>query len=84
LETVLRSKKNVAEQMAPIFGTQYRMTNYLERQSPKVNIIIAWLLLFLGSLEYQLNPFFKDETSNKGRPKDSKKINYKSSAYYES
>jgi len=44
---------------------KYRMTIYFEQLSPKVNIIIAWLLLFIGSLDYQLNPqLFTDETSH--------------------
>ena len=55
---------------------KYRITNYFDQKSLKkmVNIIVSWLLLFLGSLEYQLNPFAANH----------KHIIYKSTAYYDS
>jgi hypothetical protein len=33
------------------------MTHFYDEEIPKVNIIISWLLIFIASLEYQLDPF---------------------------
>ena len=32
------------------------MSLFYEQEAPKVNIIITWLLVFMSSLEYQLDP----------------------------
>ena len=42
--------------IAPVVEMKTRCTLFLDQLSPKVNIIIAWLYMFIGSLEYQLNP----------------------------
>lgn len=42
--------------IAPVVDMKVRVALYFEQLTPKVNIIISWLFLFLGSLEYQLNP----------------------------
>lgn len=46
-----------------VVETKYRMTIYYEKLHPRQNIVIAWLLLFIGSLEYQLNPALYTEDS---------------------
>ena len=38
--------------IAPVVDMKVRVALYFEQLTPKVNIIIAWLFLFLGSLEY--------------------------------
>lgn len=39
-------------QIAGVVEIKYRMTLYFEQLPPKLNIAIAWLLMFIGSLEY--------------------------------
>lgn len=51
--------------IAPVVDMKVRVALYFEQLTPKVNIIISWLFLFLGSLEYQLNPkLFIESTQN--------------------
>ena len=63
---------------------KYRMTIYFEQLTPKVNIIIAWLLLFIGSLDYQLNPNLFTEESSYTKDKQLSYSQYRSPKYYES
>ena len=57
--------------IANVVEMKYRMTISFEQLQPKINIIIAWLLLFAGSLDYQLNPHLYTESF-----KSEKKLSY--------
>ena len=67
---ILKTPSTESEKLAitNVVEMKYRMTIYFEQLTPKVNIIIAWLLLFIGSLDYQLNPHLFTEES--GHTKD--------------
>lgn len=59
------------------------MTIYFEKLPEICNIQITWLLMFLASLEYNLNPcLFTDESKHKADKQLSYK-NYKDSSYNE-
>lgn len=72
----------VLDCLAPIHTILYRMKTYWNSKSPKINILVAWLLMFTGSLEYQLNPFLPNTAE--GRLKMSATNNYKSGEFYDS
>jgi len=46
------SEENDRLQITNVVEMKYRMTIYFEQLTPKVNILISWLLLFVGSLDY--------------------------------
>lgn len=54
----------VEENLAPVYELNYRLANHFERRNPRVDIIVAWLLLFVASLDYQLDPYTIAELSN--------------------
>jgi len=81
LKTPSIEKENMS--ITNVVEIKYRMTIFFEQNLPKVNIILAWLLLFLGSLEYQLNPnLFTDQSCHTAHKVLSYK-NYSSPQYYE-
>ena len=51
--------KKVLEQLSVIKDNKYRMTNFYEDLHPRDNIVITWIFVFLGSLEYQFSHFDK-------------------------
>lgn len=61
-----------------------RCTLFLDQLSPKVNIIIAWLYIFIGSLEYQLNPNLFTMKSQQLRHKVLDQQNFQSTEYFDS
>lgn len=65
-----------------VVETKYRMTIYYEKLHPRQNIVIAWLLLFIGSLEYQLNPSLYTDDSFYSSEKMLSFKSYKSHNYY--
>lgn len=69
--------------IAPVVDMKVRVALYFEQLTPKVNIIIAWLFLFLGSLEYQLNPTLFTKASSHKLQKDLEWYTYKSPAHYD-
>lgn len=54
----------VSHHLAPVYELNYRLANHFERRNPRVDIIVAWLLLFVSSLDYQLDPFTIAELSD--------------------
>lgn len=60
-----------------------RVALYFEQLTPKVNIIIAWLFLFLGCLEYQLNPTLFTPASARKPVKALDWPTFKSAAHYD-
>lgn len=77
------STENEQIQITNVVEMKYRMTIFFEQLTPKVNIIIAWLLLFVGSLEYQLNPNLFTQDSKSMSSKVLTYYNYKNEDYYE-
>lgn len=60
--------------LAEVVETRYRMTIYFEKLHESCNIHITWLLMFLASLEYNLNPgLFTEESKHKA----DKQLSYK-------
>lgn len=66
-----------------VVETKYRMTIYYEKLHPRHNILITWLLIFIGSLEYQLNPELFTEESEHKSEKQLSFQSYKNSSYYQ-
>jgi hypothetical protein len=58
-EKLLRKEElePIKKGLVKIFDQKYRMNLFYEQEAPEVNIIITWLLIFMASLEYQLDPF---------------------------
>lgn len=70
--------------IAPVVDMKTRATLYMDQLSSRVNIIISWLYMFIGSLEYQLNPtLFKEKTIGVEH-KQLDQQNYRPSSFYES
>lgn len=44
--------KKVLDQLSVVKPNKYRMTNFYEDLHPRDNIVITWIFVFLGSLEY--------------------------------
>ena len=70
--------------IAPVVDMKTRATLYMDQLSSRVNIIISWLYMFIGSLDYQLNPVIFKQIKTGLEPKVLDQQNYKSSKYYES
>lgn len=70
--------------IAPVVDMKVRVALYFEQLTPKVNIIIAWLFLFLGCLEYQLNPTLFTPASARKPVKELDWPTFKSAAHYDS
>ena len=77
------TNKSIFSQLAPVHNCIYRMRTYWQsNKSPKINIIVSWLLLFMSSLEYQLNPYVADK--NEDRINSSAISFFKSVAFFNS
>lgn len=72
----------VSRHLAPVYELNYRLANHFERRSPRVDIIVAWLLLFVASLDYQLDPFTVGELSEPSGSFQASQQHYRPSAYY--
>lgn len=81
---ILKTPHLVSEDLGicNVVETKYRMTIYYEKLYPRQNILITWLLLFIGSLEYQLNPWLFTEESQHKTEKILSFQHYKNYNYY--
>lgn len=72
----------VAQHLAPVYELNYRLANHFERRNPRVDIIVAWLLLFVASLDYQLDPFTIAELSDPNGSFHANQQHYRPPAYF--
>lgn len=52
--------KKVLDQLSVVKPNKYRMTNFYEDLHSRDNIVITWIFVFLGSLEYQFSNLDKN------------------------